>query len=882
MSPPAESATPPPPTPPTERVRDHPVEREMDRSYIDYAMSVIIGRALPYSQDGLKPVHRRILWSMWESGATHDKAYRKSARTVGDVLGKYHPHGDLSVYDALVRMAQTFSLRYPLIDGQGNFGSIDGDSPAAMRYTEARLSALAEEMLQDLEKETVEWGDNFDGSLKEPLLLPSKVPNLLINGSSGIAVGMATNMPPHNLGEVVDALTILLWKPDASLEELMAVVPGPDFPTGGLLAASSGIREAYATGRGTLRIRGKAEIRERDGRDEIVITEIPYEVNKASLLLQIADLVKAKRLDGITDLRDESDRHGTSVVLELRRDAPAEIVLNRVYEHTPLETSFGVINLCIVDGQPRVLSLKGLLEAHLSHRRRMVTKRTEFDLRKATERLHLLEGFLTAIDHIDEVIKIIRRSRDVPAAEQSLMGKFLLSVEQAKAILDMRLARLTALERETVQKEIEEKEGLIRRFKEILGSPKELDLLIGEELTQLKETFGDARRTQIVPEFTERTLEDLIPDTDIVVLVTRDGYIKRLPLDQYRRQHRGGRGLIRMETKEEDYVIRTFVTRTHDDVLFFTTLGRVYLLKAYELPEGSRHSKGKAVINLLPKLKEHEKVQTLLPLRDMATEGGLLFGSRKGLVKRTGLDMFQNLRTNGIQAVLLEEGDELVDVALVAPEDKEAILATHSGQLVRFPIAEVREMGRSTYGVIGARLSDPKTDYIVTMAPVRGERPFLLTITSTGFGKRSLTTDYRETKRGAKGVRTIRTGGRNGGVVAVLPVAENDEILVTTHHGITIRMAVAGIRAQGRNTMGVRVMRLDEGDEVKDALVLPAGLDDAGEEKPEGAPPVVRPEPAAPPEPETDDAPDDDGPADAPDEGDDDEEGDDDAATPGA
>ncbi|MCI4327705.1 MAG: DNA topoisomerase 4 subunit A, partial [Thermoplasmata archaeon] len=558
MSPPAESA--PPPTPPVERVRDHPVEREMHRSYIDYAMSVIIGRALPYSQDGLKPVHRRILWSMWESGATHDKAFRKSARTVGDVLGKYHPHGDLSVYDALVRMAQTFSLRYPLIDGQGNFGSIDGDSPAAMRYTEARLSALAEEMLQDLEKETVEWGDNFDGSLKEPLLLPSKVPNLMINGSSGIAVGMATNMPPHHLGEVVDALTILLWNPQATLDELMAVLPGPDFPTGGLLAASSGIREAYETGRGTLRLRGRAEIRERDGRNEIVITEIPYEVNKASLLLQIADLVKAKRLDGITDLRDESDRHGTSVVLELRRDAPAEIVLNRVYEHTPLETSFGVINLCIVDGHPRVLPLKGLLEAHLTHRRKMITKRTEFDLRKATERLHLLEGFLTAIDHIDEVIKIIRRSKDVPAAEQSLMGKFLLSIEQAKAILDMRLARLTALERETVEKEAAEKEALIRRLKEILASPKELDLLIGEELKDLKERFGDARRTQIVPEFTERTLEDLIPDTDVVVLVTRDGYIKRLPLDQYRRQRRGGRGLVQMETKEEDYVIQTFAT----------------------------------------------------------------------------------------------------------------------------------------------------------------------------------------------------------------------------------------------------------------------------------------------------------------------------------
>ncbi|MCI4321818.1 MAG: DNA gyrase subunit A, partial [Thermoplasmata archaeon] len=768
--------------------------------------------------------------------------------------GKYHPHGDLSVYDALVRMAQTFSLRYPLIDGQGNFGSIDGDTAAAMRYTEARLSLLAEEMLQDIEKETVEWGDNFDGSLKEPLLLPSKVPNLLINGSSGIAVGMATNMPPHNLSEVVDALTLVLWNPQATLDELMAVLPGPDFPTGGYLAASTGIREAYETGRGTLRLRGKAEPRERDGRTEIVITEIPYEVNKATLLQLIADLVKTKRIDGITDLRDESDRHGTSVVLELRRDAPAEIVLNRVYEHTPLETSFGVINLCIVDGQPRVLSLKALLEAHLAHRRHILTRRSEFDLRKATERLHLLEGFLTAIDHIDEVIRIIRRSKDVPAAEQSLMGKFLLSVEQAKAILDMRLARLTALERESVQKEAAEKEALIKRLKEVLASPKELDLLIDAELKELKQKFGDARRTVIVPEFTERTLEDLIPDTDVVVLVTRDGYIKRLPLEQYRRQRRGGRGLVQMETKEEDYVIQTFVTRTHDNVLFFTTLGRVYRLKAYELPEGSRHSKGKAVINLLPKLKDGEKVETLLPLRDMEQAGGILFGSRKGIVKRTSLEMFQNIRTNGIQAVLLDDGDELVDVALVDPEDKEMILATHAGQLVRFPITEVREMGRAAYGVIGARLETDGSDHVVTMAPVRGERPFLLTITSTGFGKRSLTTDYRETRRGAKGVRTIRTGGRNGGVIAVLPVGEDDEILVTTQRGITIRMAVHGIRAQGRNTMGVRVMRLDEGDTVKDALVLPAGLDGNGAEK--GEAPTGGADASPPPHEGDDDGPD--------------------------
>ncbi len=517
--------------PPIDRVNDHALEGEMHKSYLEYAMSVIVGRALPDGRDGLKPVQRRILWSMWESGATHDRAYRKSARTVGDVLGKYHPHGDLAVYDALVRMAQPFSLRYPLIDGQGNFGSIDGDSPAAMRYTEARLSALVEEILTDLEKETVEWADNFDGTLKEPLVLPSKVPNLLVNGSAGIAVGMATNMPPHRLNEIVDGLLLLLERPSADLDDLMKVIPGPDFPGGGYLS-SEGIREAYATGRGTLHLRGTADIRERDGKDEIVITEIPYEVNKSSLLQLIADLVKNKRLDGVTDLRDESDRDGTRVVLELRRDVPAEIVLNRLYEHTPLETSFGVINLCLVGNRPRVLPLKDLLELHLAHRRIMLTRRTTFDLRKATERLHLLEGFLTAIDHIDEVIKIIRRSKDAGVAETSLMGRFLLSTEQAKAILDMRLSRLTALERESVETEKAEKEALTRHLQAILADPKLLDGLIVEELKDLKTRYGDDRRTRIVPEFTARTLEDLIPDADVVVLVTRDGYVKRLPLEQ--------------------------------------------------------------------------------------------------------------------------------------------------------------------------------------------------------------------------------------------------------------------------------------------------------------------------------------------------------------
>jgi DNA gyrase subunit A len=838
------------PEAPIDRIHDRSLAQEMHRSYIDYAMSVIVGRALPLAGDGLKPVHRRILWSMWESGATHDRPFRKSARTVGDVLGKYHPHGDMAVYDALVRMAQSFSLRYPLIEGQGNFGSIDGDSPAAMRYTEARLSAIAEELLLDIEKETVEWSDNFDGTLKEPLLMPSKVPNLLVNGSAGIAVGMATNMPPHNLSEVADALLILLARPDATLDDVLKVLPGPDFPTGGYLS-TEGIREAYETGRGMIHMRGSAEIRERGGKDEIVITETPYEVNKAALLELIADLVKGKRIDGITDLRDESDRHGTSVVLELRRDAPAEIVLNRLYEHTPLETSFGVINLCLVEGRPKVLSLLELLALHLDHRRTILTRRTKFDLRKTEERLHLLEGFLTAIDHIDEVIRIIRRSKDVQVAETNLMGKFLLSSEQAKAILDMRLARLTALEREAVEKEKAEKEALAKHLKAILASPKLLDQLIADELADLKKRFGDPRRTRIVPAFTERTLEDLIPDTDVVVLVTRDGYVKRLPLDQYRRQRRGGRGLIQMETKEEDFVIRTFITRTHDDVLFLTNLGRVYRLKAYELPEGSRHSKGKAVINLLPRLKDGERVQTLLPLRDMATEGSLVFATRRGLVKRTTLDQYQNIRTNGIQAVLLEEGDELVDVVLVTSEATEVVLATLAGQLVRFPLSEVRPMGRATYGVIGVRLSAGKDDRVVALAPVSDRFPMLLSLTTTGYGKRSPTQDYRRTRRGAKGVRTIKTGGRNGSVVAVLPTTDASEVLVTTQHGITIRMAVKGIRSQARNTLGVRVIRLDEGDSVRDAVILEPPIETVDAEAPPEKSSPSGPNPEPPTEEET-------------------------------
>ena len=831
----------PPETTPVGRILPHPLETEMHRSYIDYAMSVIVGRALPDARDGLKPVHRRILWSMWESGASHDKPYRKSARTVGDVLGKYHPHGDMAVYDAMVRMAQVFSLRYPLIDGQGNFGSLDGDTAAAMRYTEARLSQLSEEMLLDNDKETVDWLDNFDGTLKEPKVLPAKLPNLLVNGSAGIAVGMATNMPPHNLCEVVDALLLLLEKPESSLDEVMNLLPAPDFPTGGILARNEGVREAYETGRGALRIRAKAEIRERDNKNEIVVTEIPYEVNKAQMLSQAADLVKMKRLEGISDIRDESDKDGVSVVFELKRDAQPEIVLNQLYAHTEMEHSFGVINLALVDDRPRVMPLIALLKVHLKHRREVITRRSRFDLKKAEDRLHILQGFLVAIENIDEVVRIIRRSKDVAAAQSSLMGRFLLSEEQAKAILDMRLARLTGLERDAILAETKEREADIKRLKEILASPAVLDRVLRTELTELREKHGDARRTALVDAFHERTLEDLVPKMDVVVLVTHDGYIKRLPLDTYRLQRRGGKGLVQMETKEEDFVTRAFVTDTHDNVLFFTTLGRVYRLKAYEIPEAGRHAKGKPIINLLPKLQEGEKVQAELPVTDLAGDGFLLFSTAKGIVKRTALEQFQNIRTNGIQAVLLEEGDQLVDVAHTSGAG-EILLATRSGQLVRCSEKEVRATGRHSYGVIGIRLKD-KEDRVVSMGVLSETHPSLLTLTSTGYGKRSALEEYRFTRRGAHGVITIRTGGRNGDVVAAFPVGEEDEVIVTTQNGIVIRSPVMQIREQGRNTMGVRIIRLEEGDMVRTAVRLVA----PGEEEAAGTPPEAGKDPSPPP-----------------------------------
>ncbi|MCX8174350.1 MAG: DNA gyrase subunit A [Thermoplasmata archaeon] len=782
----------------------------MKKSYIDYAMSVIVGRALPDVKDGLKPVQRRILYAMYESGTTHDKPYKKSARTVGDVLGKYHPHGESAIYDALVRMAQDFSMRYMLIDGQGNFGSVDGDVPAAMRYTEARLSKIAGELLEDIEKETVPWVDNFDASLKEPVVLPSKLPNLLVNGSSGIAVGMATNIPPHNLTEIVDGIVKYIEKPDVTIEELMEIIKGPDFPTGGIIYGTAGIREAYTTGKGIITIRAKTKIEEVRGKKAIVVTEIPYTVNKAQMLEKIAELVKDKKIDGIVDLRDESDREGMRVVIELRKDAMEEIVLNQLFVHTQMEFSFGIINLALVNNVPKLLNLKEMIHYFVEHRVDVVTKRSQYELRKAEERAHILNGLIIALENIDETIRIIRKARTVDDAKKTLMARFLLSEEQAKAILDMRLQKLTGMEVEGVRNELAALNQKIAELKDLLSSREKILGVIKKDLLELKEKYGDERRTQLEISTREVTVEDLIPDEPTVILFTNTGYIKRMPVDSYRMQRRGGKGLIGMETKEEDYIIRIIHAMTHDNILFFTTKGKVYQLKAYEIPQGERYAKGKAIVNLLPKLEQGERVLTAVSIRDFDDQHYLVFATRRGLIKKTMLSEYANIRSSGIIAINLEENDELIDVR-ISEGNQEVILATADGLAVRFSESDVRATGRATYGVIGIRLNEG--DYVVSMATVEpGED--ILSVTENGYGKRTPLEDYRKTRRGGKGVITIVTNERNGRVVRVLGVTESDEIIVTSHASKVIRTRVAEIPKQGRNTMGARVMRLDEGEKV--------------------------------------------------------------------
>ncbi len=785
------------------------VEDEMKRSYIDYAMSVIIGRALPDIRDGLKPVHRRILYAMQDMGLSSGRSHKKSARIVGEVLGKYHPHGDTSVYDALARMVQDFSLRYPLIDGQGNFGSVDGDAPAAMRYTEAKLQKISEELLADIDRETVDFVPNFDESLEEPSILPAKLPNLLVNGSSGIAVGMATNIPPHNLGEVIDATAMLIENPDAELVELMTKVKGPDFPTGGFILGRKGILDAYETGRGIIKIRARATTEEDGKRPRILVTELPFQVNKAKLLEAIADLVRNKKMEGISDLRDESDRDGMRVVIELKSSAVPEIVLNQLYKHTQMETTFGVINLSIVDGEPKVLSLKDTINEYLRHRKAVVTRRAQFDLKKAESRAHILEGLRTALDNIDAVIKLIKASKSPEKAKGGLVAKFKLTEEQAKAILEMRLQRLTALEQKKIDEELAELKKKIEWLKKILASDAEIVKIIKEELQQLKEKYADERRTEIIEYEGEIGIEDLIAEEEMMVTITASGYIKRLPVSVYRKQRRGGKGKIGMETKEEDAISDIFIASTHDYMLFFSTIGKVYWVKVYEIPQAGRYSKGKAIVNLLP-VEEGERITANIPVKGFDEEHFVFMATKNGTVKKTPLNAFSHPRRGGIKAIKLAKGNELVEVNLTNGSE-EVMLASKYGKAIRFSEANVRSMGRTAAGVRGIRLREK--DEVVGMSILR-EGVTLLAVTENGFGKRTKHEDYPLHRRGGKGVINIIPSVRNGPVVGIVGVTEDNELMLTSAEGVVIRSPVKGISVIGRNTQGVTLMKLAKGDKV--------------------------------------------------------------------
>ncbi|RLF59161.1 MAG: DNA gyrase subunit A [Thermoplasmata archaeon] len=797
------------------------LESEMKRAFIDYSMSVIVSRALPDVRDGLKPVHRRILYAMNDMGLTYNKSHKKSARVVGETLGKYHPHGDQAVYDSMVRMAQDFSLRYPLVDGQGNFGSIDGDSAAAMRYTESRLAKISALMLQDIDKDTVDWADNFDASLKEPVMLPAVLPNLLINGSSGIAVGMATNMAPHNITEVIDGTIQVIDDPQISTTDLMKTIKGPDFPTGGIIYGKGGILQAYSEGKGLVRVRAKTHIEDED-RKKIIITELPYQVNKANLLKNIATLVKDKKIEGISDLRDESDREGMRVVIILKRDAIEEVVLSKLFKHTDMQTTFGVNNLAIVEGEPKLLMLKEIIQYFISYRVQVITRRTNFDLRKAQEKMHILEGFITALNNIDEVIKIIRASKTADEAKNNLMERFEFSEIQVKAILDMRLHRLTGMEIEAVEREYEEIKQLIEQLEFLLSDRQHILDEIKRELSEIKEKFGDERRTEIVEGEIDIDMEDLIPVQDVVITITDSGYIKRIPTETYKTQRRGGKGLIGMKTKEEDVVVDSFVTSTHDYIMFFTNFGKCFWLKGYRIPEGGRHAKGKAIINLLPRLEEGEYAETAIPIHEFDDEHYLVFATKNGIIKKTVLSAYGNIRVNGVRAIKLDEDDELIGTKL-SDGSQTVMIATSDGQACRFNESETRPMGRVTRGVIGIRLKE--NDKVVSMAIV-GEEGNLLTITENGFGKRSPIQEYRKTHRGSKGVRTIVTNERNGKVIWVKELEETDEVMLTSREGMIVRIPVTSIRVQGRNTMGVRVMRLND----KDYVVSVAQLVESDEE----------------------------------------------------
>jgi len=787
------------------------IEDEMKRSYMDYAMSVIIGRALPDVRDGLKPVHRRILYAMNELNNDWDKPYKKSARIVGDVIGKYHPHGDMAVYDAIVRMAQDFSLRYPLIDGQGNFGSIDGDPPAAMRYTEIRMARLAGELLADIDKETVDFVPNYDESLMEPSVLPSKFPNLIINGSSGIAVGMATNIPPHNLVESIDALIALIENPEITVEELMKYLPGPDFPTGGFIYGKEGIRQAYETGKGVIQLRARALIeRDRKGeRESIIITELPYQVNKAKLIERIAELVQEKVIEGISNIRDESDREGMRVVVEIKRNEVAEVILNQLYKHTQMQTSFGIILLAIHQNQPKLLSLKEMLNLFLQHRLEVITRRSRFELRKAEARAHILEGLKKALDQIDSIISTIKASKNPKEAKEHLMQRFSLSEEQAQAILDMRLQRLTNLEQRKIVEEYEETIKLINRLKDILSSERLRLNLIKEELISIRDTFGDERRTEIVETVQEIRIEDLIAEEDMVVTITHSGYIKRNPISIYRSQHRGGKGKVGINIKEEDFVEDLFIASTHDFILFFTDAGKIHWMKVHELPQAGRLTRGKAIVNLL-NLSPNEKVTTVLPLKDFSPGKFITFVTKKGIVKKTALEAYSNPRSGGIIAINLDEGDELISTKLT-DGNQYLFIGTKFGKAIHFPESQVREIGRTARGIRGIRLS--KDDEVIGMEVVYPHSQ-ILTVTENGYGKRTEASQYRIQSRGGSGIFTVKRTSKTGNVIGIKTVVDEDELMLISNKGRIIRLRATDIPVQGRNTQGVRLITLEEGEKV--------------------------------------------------------------------
>ena len=793
------------------------IEKEMKRSYIDYAMSVIVGRALPDVRDGLKPVHRRILYSMMELGLTPDKPYRKSARIVGDVLGKYHPHGDTAVYDAMVRLAQSFSTRYLLVDGQGNFGSVDGDSPAAMRYTEAKLTRLSMEMIKDINKETVNYRPNFDESLNEPTILPSKFPNLLVNGSSGIAVGMATNIPPHNLGETIDGVITLIDNSETEIKDIMKNIKGPDFPTGAIIMGKEGIREAYNTGRGIIKIRAKAKIEEiGKGRQHIIVTEIPYQVNKARLIEKIAELVRDKKIEGISDLRDESDRKGMRIVIELRRDTNANVVLNQLYKHTQMEDSFGIIMLAIVDEEPKVLNLKEMLVHYLDHQKEIITRRTQFDLNRAEERAHILEGLKIALDNLDEVIKLIRGSKDGQTAKKGLMERFNLSEKQAQAILDMRLQRLTGLEREKIEEEYEETIKLISQLREILANERLVLNIVKEELLEIKEKYKDKRRTQITTKAEEINIEDMIEEEDVAITLTHFGYIKRLPVDTYKSQRRGGKGIAGLTTREEDFVENLIISSSHDYLLIFTNLGKVYKLNVYEIPEARRQARGTAIINLI-QFSTNETIAATIPVDRKWNAKYLILATRNGIIKKTQLDQFENTRKSGLMAISIREDDELIKVELI-DENEEIILVTAEGKTIRFKEGDVRSTGRTAMGVKGINLSPD--DYVVSMEVVR-EDTDLLVVSEKGFGKRTDINEYRVQNRGGKGVKTYNVAEKTGKLVGAKIVTKEDEALLINNDGTVIRLKVGNISRQGRNTRGVTLMKTEEGQFIVSIALMP-------------------------------------------------------------